>query len=249
MSRPVLQTENLCKSFGALKASDTVSIDLYPSEIHAIIGPNGAGKTTLIAQLSGAIKPDSGSIRLLDKDITHSSIRHRARAGLARTFQISSLAMEDTVLQNTLLGAMGAASSPWRFIKPALNNKVLLERAGNALQQLGLQRLRNKPAAQLSHGQRRQLEVAIALTMDPCAFVMDEPMAGLGAEGSLQMTELLKSLKHQAPILLVEHDMEAVFTLADRISVLVYGKVIATGTVEQIRNNAEVREAYLGDEA
>ena len=249
MTSPVLQTEDLCKSFGALKASDAVSIELYSAEIHAVIGPNGAGKTTLIAQLSGALKPDSGSINLLGKDITHSSIRHRARSGLARTFQISSLAMEDTVLQNTVLGAMGASGSAWRFFKPALADPILLERAGNALQELGIEHLANKPAAQLSHGQRRQLEVAIALTMDPRAFVMDEPMAGLGTEGSSQMTELLKSLKHQAPILLVEHDMEAVFALADRISVLVYGKIIATGTVEQIRNNAEVREAYLGDQA
>ena len=249
MTSPVLQTEDICKSFGALKASDAVSIDLYPAEIHAVIGPNGAGKTTLISQLSGALKPDSGSINLLGKDITHSSIRHRARAGLARTFQISSLAMEDTVLQNTVLAAMGASGSAWRFFKLALADPILLERAGKALQELGLEHLANKPAAQLSHGQRRQLEVAIALTMDPRAFVMDEPMAGLGTEGSSQMTELLASLKHQAPILLVEHDMEAVFALADRISVLVYGKIIATGTVEQIRNNAEVREAYLGNQA
>ena len=245
----VLQAQGLNKHFGALKASDDVSIDVCPSEIHAVIGPNGAGKTTLIAQLCGSIKPDSGTISLLGKDITHSPIRHRARAGLARTFQISSLAMEDTVLQNALLGAMGSGASAWRFFKPVVKDETLLERAENALQQLGLHHLKNKQAAQLSHGQRRQLEVAIALTMNPRVFVMDEPMAGLGTEGSLQMTELLKSLKQQAPILLVEHDMEAVFALADRISVLVYGKIIATGTVEQIRNNSDVREAYLGDSA
>jgi len=243
----VLQALGLNKSFGALKASDDVSIDLHPSEIHAIIGPNGAGKTTLIAQLCGSLKPDSGSITLLGEDITRSTIRDRARAGLARTFQISSLAMEDTVLQNALLGAMGSGDSAWRFFKPVVKNEMLLQRAEKALQQLGLDHLKNTSAAQISHGQRRQLEVAIALTMNPRVFVMDEPMAGLGTEGSLQMTELLKSLKHQAPILLVEHDMEAVFALADRISVLVYGKIIATGTVEEIRNNSEVREAYLGD--
>ncbi len=218
-------------------------------EIHAIIGPNGAGKSTLIKQICGGLKPDTGTVKLLGQDVTDLPTELRARAGLGRTFQISALAMEDTVLQNAVLGALGGQGNPWRFFKPVLKDKDLLDTAMEALERVGLQDHAKTRTAELSHGQRRQLEVAVALTLKPKAFVMDEPMAGLGTEGSKRLTEFLGDLRHQAPILLVEHDMDAVFALADRISVLVYGKVIATGTVEEIRANKDVRDAYLGDEA
>lgn len=249
MTEPLLETRGLRKAFGALKATDDVSIDLRPGEIHAVIGPNGAGKTTLIAQITGMLRPDSGSVHLAGQDVTQVAPEARARMGLARTFQISQLAMQDTVLQNVVLGAVGATHVPWRFFRPALSDRALRDRAEAALERVGLQEHRATRTAELSHGQRRQLEVAVALTLEPRAFVMDEPMAGLGASGSKRLTGFLDGLRSQAPILLVEHDMDAVFALADRITVLVYGRVIATGTVDEIRRDPAVREAYLGEEA
>lgn len=243
----ILSTHNITKSFGALKASDDVSINLYPGEIHAIIGPNGAGKSTLIAQICGTLKPDIGDVELLGRTITHDGPQQRAQMGLGRTFQISQLAMEDSVLQNVVLGALGASQKPWRFFQKALEDGELLSIAKEALLRVGLEDMQHMQTSELSHGQRRQLEVAIALTLKPKAFIMDEPMAGLGAEGSKRLTGFLDDLRHEAPILLVEHDMDAVFALADRISVLVYGKVIATGSVEEIRADKRVKEAYLGD--
>ena len=249
MNEPVLATHSLRKSFGALKATDDVSLDLRPGEIHAVIGPNGAGKSTLIAQICGGLAPDAGRVELLGHDVTELPTRARAGAGLARTFQISQLAMEDSVLQNAVLGALGAVGNPWRFFRPALKESALRDRAEAALEQVGLAEVAQMRTAELSHGQRRQLEVAVALTLHPRAFVMDEPMAGLGAEGSKRMTGFLDGLRAEAPILLVEHDMDAVFALADRISVLVYGQVIATGTVDDIRASEAVRSAYLGRDA
>ncbi|WGW03553.1 ABC transporter ATP-binding protein [Tropicibacter oceani] len=249
MTDAILETRSLFKSFGALKATDDVSITLRPGEIHAIIGPNGAGKSTLIGQISGALTPDNGQVLLNGQDVTHAAPPQRARAGLGRTFQISQLAMEDTVLQNALLGALGASGRPWRFLRPALGDPALRAAATSALERVGLQDHLATRTAELSHGQRRLLEVAVALTLRPRAFVMDEPMAGLGTEGSARLTRLLDGLRRQAPILLVEHDMDAVFALADRISVLVYGRIIATGTVAEIRANPAVRDAYLGDQA
>ena len=249
MSEPVLSAQKLTKRFGALTATDDVSIDLKPGEIHAVIGPNGAGKSTLIKQICGDLHPDRGRVRLLGRDVTTQSVQARAQAGLARTFQISELAMEDTVLENALLGAIGATSGPWRFWRSALGTASLTERAEAALARVGLAQLRDMTCANLSHGQRRQLEVAVALTLSPKAFVMDEPMAGLGAEGSKTMTGFLDGLRSEAPILLVEHDMDAVFALADRISVLVYGKIILTGSADEIRKSPEVRSAYLGEGA
>ncbi len=247
MSEPILATRNLSKSFGALKATDDVSIDLCPGEIHAIIGPNGAGKSTLIAQISGGLASDAGSVHLAGHDVTSLSTPKRVEAGLGRTFQISALAMEDTVLENALLGALGQSGRPWRLWRPVQSDKALVDRAMSALERVGLADDADQVTANLSHGQRRQLEVAVALTLAPKAFVMDEPMAGLGAEGSKTMTAFLSGLRTEAPILLVEHDMDAVFALADRISVLVYGRVIATGTVAEIRASKEVKEAYLGE--
>lgn len=249
MSDPVLATHGLVKSFGALVATDDVSIDLRPGEIHAIIGPNGAGKSTLIAQISGSLASDAGRVELEGRDVTALSTQARASAGLGRTFQISALAMEDSVLENVLLGAIGAMGRVGGFFRPVLRDDELVMHAMSALRRVGLEAVRDMRCADLSHGQRRQLEVAVALTLRPKVFVMDEPMAGLGAEGSKTMTTFLDGLRAEAPILLVEHDMDAVFALADRISVLVYGRIIATGTVDDIRASAEVREAYLGESA
>lgn len=249
MTDPVLETRGLEKAFGALRATQDVSLTLLPGEIHALIGPNGAGKSTLLAQISGTLAPDAGQVFLQGADVTALPPPTRARAGLARTFQISQLAMEDTVLQNALLGALGASGRVWRFFRPALSDRALRDRAMAALERVGLVDQAATRCAELSHGQRRQLEVAVALTLQPKAFVMDEPMAGLGTEGSARLTELLDGLRSEAPILLVEHDMDAVFALADRISVLSGGAVIASGTTDEIRADSVVREAYLGDEA
>ena len=249
MADPILKVQGVSKAFGALQASNNISLDLYPGEIHALIGPNGAGKSTLIKQISGELQPDTGCIYFDGEDVTQRNTVERARLGLGRTFQISSLAMEDTVLQNLLLGALGQRGGVFRFFRPAESDSTLLPAALEALQRVCLEQQASTQTAELSHGQRRQLEVAVALTLKPKAFVMDEPMAGLGAGGSKRLTGFLDSLRTEAPILLVEHDMDAVFALADRISVLVYGELIATGSVEEIRANPEVRRAYLGEEA
>ena len=245
----ILRVRNVQKSFGALKASDDISLDLRRGEIHALIGPNGAGKSTLIKQIAGGLKPDAGTVEFLGKDITGLSTARRARLGLGRTFQISALAMEFTVLENVVLGAVGQSGSVFRFFRNAMKDDALLARARAALERVSLSDYEDIVTAELSHGQRRQLEVAVALTLSPQAFLMDEPMAGMGAEGSKDLTAFLQELKHEAPILLVEHDMDAVFACADRISVLVYGKIIATGNVDEIRANPEVQVAYLGEES
>ncbi len=248
MPDSVLSVNNIQKSFGALRASDGISLDLVPGEIHALIGPNGAGKSTLIKQIAGGLKPDAGSVQFLGQEITGLSTAQRARLGLGRTFQISALAMGFTVLENVVLGAVGQSGSVFRFFKPAMKDQGLLARAHAALDRVNLRDYEDVVTSELSHGQRRQLEVAVALTLAPKAFLMDEPMAGMGAEGSKALTGFLQELKQEAPILLVEHDMDAVFACADRISVLVYGKIIATGSVEDIRSHPDVREAYLGEE-
>ena len=249
MTNSVLKTVDLCKSFGALQAAKRINIDLREGEIHALIGPNGAGKSTLIQQIAGALKPDSGQIWLNSEEVTSLNTVARAQRGLARTFQISALAMEDTVLQNVLLGALGASGGAYRILGNALRQKEQRLRAEDALERVGILELSSLRASELSHGQRRQLEIAISLTLSPKMFVMDEPMAGLGTEGSTNLTRLLDSLREQAPILLVEHDMDAVFALADRVSVLVYGEILMTGTVSEIRNDNAVRQAYLGVDA
>lgn len=248
MTDVVLDVRQVRKVFGALVASDDISLDLRVGEIHALIGPNGAGKSTLIKQIAGSLKPDSGSVHFLGDDISRSTNIQRARMGLGRTFQISALAMQYTVLENVVLGALGQRGHAFGFFKPAMKDKALLERAFKALGRVSLSDSAATLTSELSHGQRRQLEVAVALTLSPKAFLMDEPMAGMGADGSRHLTAFLKGLKQEAPILLVEHDMDAVFALADRISVLVYGKIIATGGVEKIRSDPEVRRAYLGEE-
>lgn len=247
MAEPVLQIDDLCKAFGAVQATDHVSLSLRPGEIHALIGPNGAGKSTLIQQIAGGLKPDAGRVLFEGQEVTPLDTAARARAGLGRTFQISALAMNHTVLEHTLLGAVGATGTVWRFFTSIIGDSQLRGQAKAALERVGLTDVADTPAAALSHGQRRLLEVAIALTLRPKAFLMDEPMAGLGAEGAARMTPFLDQLRHEAPILLVEHDMDAVFALADRISVLVSGRIIATGPPSAIRSNADVRAAYLGE--
>lgn len=249
MADPVLAISGVTKRFGALTANADVSLDLRPGEIHAVIGPNGAGKSTLIAQIAGTLAPDSGTVRFLETDVTQRPARDRARLGLARTFQVSRLAMEDTVLENAVLGALGAFGRPWRFWRPALSDRTLRDTAEAALARVGLTDHAGQTTATLSHGQRRLLEVAVALTLEPKAFLLDEPMAGLGADGTEALTALLRDLRDEAPILLVEHDMDAVFALADRITVLDHGRVIAQGPADAIRQSAEVRRAYLGEDA
>ena len=246
MTEPVLDIRGLSKSFGGLKATDNVSLDLRPGEIHALIGPNGAGKTTLIHQICGTLKPGAGAIRFLGQEIGGLDVAARARLGLGRTFQISSLALEFSALRNVMLAVQGRQRSSFRFFRDVMGDKSLTEPALAALSRVGLEGRAAVPASDLSHGERRQLEVAIALALGAKALLLDEPMAGMGQEGSRALTRLLGELRDEAPILLVEHDMDAVFALADRISVLVYGRVIASGTVAEIRNSADVRSAYLG---
>ncbi len=249
MTAPVVELRGLCLRFGAVDAAKGVTLDLRPGEIHALIGPNGAGKSTLIGLTAGNLRPDAGTVHLAGEDVTRLDAVSRARKGLGRTFQVSSLAMEHSVLQNALLAAVGRSGRVRRHTRSATSDRVLVERAMAALQRVGLAGEAGRRTADLSHGQRRLLEVAVTLTLEPKAFLMDEPMAGLGAEGSRTLTGFLDRLRAEAPILLVEHDMDAVFALADRISVLCYGEIIATGTAEEIRRDARVRAAYLGDEA
>jgi branched-chain amino acid transport system ATP-binding protein len=249
MAEPVLVVSNLVKNFGALRATDDVSLDLRPGEIHALIGPNGAGKTTLINQIAGTIRHDAGSIRFAGEDIGRLGVAERARHGLGRTFQISSLAPEFSALRNVMLAVQAVQGSSFRFFRPVMRDRTLTEPAMAALERVGLAARAHLPTSELSHGEKRQIEIAIALALGSKAFMLDEPMAGMGPEGSKRLTEFLAGLRSEAPILLVEHDMNAVFTLADRITVLDYGRIIATGTVAEVRANPEVRRAYLGDDA
>ncbi|MCC2690371.1 MAG: transporter family protein [Rhizobiaceae bacterium] len=249
MADPILEVSGLSKSFGALKATDGVSLDLRPGEIHALIGPNGAGKTTLLHQIAGTLKPDAGRLHFCGRDIAGLGVAQRARLGLARTFQVSTIAPEFSSLRNVMLAVQARQGSSFRFFRNVQSDRTLMEPAMQKLAQVGLAGRAGIAAAELSHGERRRLEIAIALALGPRAFLLDEPMAGMGAEGSRQLTSFLAGLRQEAPILLVEHDMDAVFALADRISVLVYGRVIASGKVDDIRRDPEVRRAYLGDTA
>ncbi|MHC0052990.1 ABC transporter ATP-binding protein [Actibacterium sp. D379-3] len=249
MDEPILTLSGLCKTFGALTATDDVSLDLRPGEIHALIGPNGAGKSTLIKQIAGELRPDAGTIRFEGQAIDDLDAAARARLGLARSFQVSSVLPDFTVLQNVVLAVQGASGRSFRFFRPVLRDPALVDPAQFHIAQAGLAGRADVPAAELAHGERRKLEIAMALALRPRVFLLDEPMAGMGPEGARHLTHILHDLRETAPILLVEHDMDAVFALADRISVLVYGRIIATGTVPEIRANAEVQRAYLGDPA
>jgi branched-chain amino acid transport system ATP-binding protein len=249
MADAVLRAERLHKRFGGLVATDSVSISLLAGEIHALIGPNGAGKTTLVGQLMGTLAPDFGTVHFLGRDVTRLPTHARVRLGLARSFQITSVLREFTALDNAALAVQADAGHSFRFLADARRDRSLREPAHRALEAVGLGERAGMPASQLSHGEQRQLEIAMALAVEPRALLLDEPMAGMGLEESQAMVGLLRNLKGRCAMLLIEHDMDAVFALADRISVLVNGAVVATGAPEAIRANAEVRRAYLGEEA
>ena len=243
----MLEVRGLTKTFGALRATDGIDFEVKEGETHAVIGPNGAGKTTFISQLAGNLLPDAGTIRFSGSDITRLGAPQRARRGLARSFQITSVYPDFSALDNVAL-AVQARSGRLGFWKPARADSSLTAPALQALEQVGLKERAHVLAANLSHGEQRQLEVAMALATQPRLLLLDEPMAGMGTDESQRMITLLQRLKQSKTIILVEHDMDAVFRLADRISVLVYGRVIATDTPENIRANAEVRKAYLGED-
>lgn len=244
----LLQVSGLDKRFGGIVATDDINLTIPERELHAVIGPNGAGKTTLIAQLSGQLTPDSGRIRFDGSDITTLPMPARSALGLARSFQITSLFLDLSVLDNVALAVQAHAGHSFRFWRDARREAELREPARAALARVGLNVRENLPASALSHGEHRQLELAMALASKPRMLLLDEPMAGLGPEKSARMVTMLRELKKELTILLVEHDMEAVFALADRITVLVYGRVIASGKPEEIRSNAQVRDAYLGEQ-
>jgi branched-chain amino acid transport system ATP-binding protein len=245
----MLEVRGLTKQFGALRASDGIDFDVAEGETHAVIGPNGAGKTTFISQLAGNLRPDSGTVRFAGADITALPAPRRARLGLARSFQITSVYPDFSALHNVALAIQAHAGHSFRFWRDARSDAALIEPARKVLHEVGLSSRVSVLAANLAHGEQRQLEVAMALATRPRLLLLDEPMAGMGTEEAQRMIALLASLKRKHTIILVEHDMDAVFRLADRISVLVYGRVIATDTPERIRTNEEVRRAYLGTEA
>jgi branched-chain amino acid transport system ATP-binding protein len=244
----MLAIEHLHKSFGALRVTDDVSLTVADGEVHALIGPNGAGKTTLIGQITGEIRPDAGTIRFAGADITALPTAGRARRGLARSFQITSIFPSFSALGNVALAVQATEPHSFRFWRPAAANARLNEPARQLLRELGLGARAGVVAAGMAHGEHRQLELAMALATAPRLLLLDEPMAGLGTEESRSMLALLARLKGRYSILLVEHDMDVVFSLADRISVLVGGRVIASGDAETIRNDPQVRIAYLGEE-
>jgi branched-chain amino acid transport system ATP-binding protein len=249
MTETMLRVCGLCKSFGALLATDAVDLEVRAAEIHAVIGPNGAGKTTLIAQLAGELQPDAGRIEFLGRDITRLPPYVRSHLGLARSFQITSVFLDLTLLDNVALAVQAHAGHSYRFWKPARRDHALVEPALEALTRVGLGDRAGALAHEVSHGEHRQLEIAMALATTPKLLLLDEPMAGMGPEESLRMVEILRGLKGNTAMLLIEHDMDAVFALADRITVLVYGRVIASGPPAVIRADDAVRRAYLGDEA
>ncbi|UPJ62876.1 ABC transporter ATP-binding protein [Bradyrhizobium sp. 191] len=248
MAEPLLRVEKLVRRFGGIIATDHVSLDVAEGELHAIIGPNGAGKTTLISQLTGHLSPHSGSVLLGGRDITDLPAYRRCALGLARSFQITSLLLDFTAADNVALAAQAHAGTSFRFFANARKEKGLRDAARAALDRVGLAHRADVLVSKLSHGERRQVELAVALASKPKLLLLDEPMAGLGVTESQGMVKLLQELRKEVSIVLVEHDMPAVFALADRISVLVYGRVIASGDPAAIRQNEDVKRAYLGDQ-
>ena len=244
----MLRINKLVKSFGGILATDNLTFKVEPGELHAVIGPNGAGKTTLIEQITGEIEPDSGSITFDGNDISEVPVHLRSAYGLARSFQITNIFMDMTVWDNVALAVQAHAGHSFHFWKNASKEQILREPAFEYLQQVGLEKRAEDVAGNLSHGEHRQLEIAMALATGPKMLLLDEPMAGMGPEESKAMVEILQGLKRKLTILLVEHDMDVVFSLANKITVLVYGQSIATDTPEAIRQNPEVRTAYLGKE-
>ncbi len=249
MSGPVLKVEGLTKRFGALIANEDIDLEVIPGELHAVIGPNGAGKTTFVSQLAGELPPNQGRIFFDGQDITSLPVHTRALRGLARSYQITSVIPSFTALDNVALAAQAADGHSYRFWRPARSVSGLNDKAANALDEIGLGARKDVLASNMSHGEHRQLEIAMALATDPKLILLDEPAAGMGPAATEGMIEYLRSLKGRFSILLIEHDMDVVFSLADRISVLVSGRRIATDAPDNIRQNAEVRRAYLGDKA
>jgi branched-chain amino acid transport system ATP-binding protein len=249
MSEVILSVTNLSKRFGGVTATDQVNLTVTAGETHALIGPNGAGKTTLISQLSGLLKPDQGSIVFQGNDITGLPAHRFCEAGLARSFQITSVFQDFSLLDNIALAVQANQGHAFRFWANARKDPALRESARRWLNMVNLSDRADWLASEVSHGERRQLEIAMALATEPSLLLLDEPMAGMGQEESSEMIDILKSLRGDKSILLVEHDMDAVFALADRISVLVYGKVIASGSPDEIRSNSDVQRAYLGEAA
>jgi branched-chain amino acid transport system ATP-binding protein len=246
MSTALLSVAGLTKRFGGLVATNNLDLDVAPGETHAIIGPNGAGKTTLIAQLQGEIRPDAGTISFGARDITREPAHRRAQLGLARSFQITSIFPAFTTLANVALAVQSIGGHSFRFFAPAVEDRALTAPAREALDIVGLTPRANVLADDLSHGEKRQLELAMALAMRPKLLLLDEPMAGMGRQDGARMTRILAGLKRTYAMLLIEHDMDTVFALADRITVLVAGRAIASGAPDAIRANADVRAAYLG---
>jgi len=248
MADALLEIESVSKRFGGVIACDAISLAIPKGELHAIIGPNGAGKTTLIGQLAGEIATDAGRIHFEGRDVTALPTDRRSQLGLARSFQITSLFLDFTVLDNVALAVQAHAGHSFRFWRDARSESELRTPARAALARVGLAGRADVVVSNLSHGEHRQLEIAMALATRPRMLLLDEPMAGMGPDESARMVRTLRELKRELTILLIEHDMEAVFALADRITVLVYGRIIASGTPEAIRANAEVRQAYLGEQ-
>jgi branched-chain amino acid transport system ATP-binding protein len=248
VAEPLLRVKDLVRRFGGIVATDNVSLDVAQGELHAIIGPNGAGKTTLISQLTGHLPPNAGSIFLGGRDITAMAAWRRSALGLARSFQITSLLADFTAADNVALAVQARDGHSFRFFRDARKEPALRAAAQAALARVGLADRADVLVSRLSHGEQRQLELAVALATGPQLLLLDEPMAGLGVTESARMVKLLQELRKEVTIVLVEHDMEAVFALADRISVLVYGRVIASGAPSDIRQNEEVKRAYLGDQ-
>lgn len=247
MAEPLLVTKNLSRGFGALKACDGVDLDIRAGEIHALIGPNGAGKSTFVKLVSGEIAPDTGSIHLLGKPVETQPMTARAGMGMARSFQVSALAPSMTGLEHVVLALLPHQGGVFHFFQPVARDAALKARAEKILARVGMLDRAAIPVAGLSHGERRQLEIAIALALEPRVLLLDEPMAGMGAEGSARLAALLNELRGDMGILLIEHDMDTVFALADRISVMVGGQIVATGDAEEIRSNPTVQTAYLGE--
>ncbi|MDH5208699.1 MAG: ABC transporter ATP-binding protein [Burkholderiaceae bacterium] len=245
----LLEVRGLTKRFGGLVATDRLDLSVAEGELHAVIGPNGAGKTTLIGQLAGTLRPDAGSIVMQGLDVTRRSAHTRVARGIARSYQVTNVFRRFTALDNAALAIQACSGSSFRFWRSAARETALFERARALLDRVGLRARADVPAGALAHGEQRQLEVALALASQPRLLLLDEPMAGMGPDESERMLQLIASLKGRVTIVLVEHDMDAVFRLADRLSVLVYGRVLATGTPPEIRANADVRQAYLGAEA
>jgi branched-chain amino acid transport system ATP-binding protein len=244
----MLKVNSLVKSFGGLLATDNLSFEVEAGNIHAVIGPNGAGKTTLIRQITGETKPDSGTVIFDGEDISDVPVHLRSARGLARSFQITNIFPDMTTWDNVALAVQAQAGHSFHFWKDARKDPLLREPALVFLEQVGLAERADIVAGQLSHGEHRQLEIAMALATRPKMLLLDEPMAGMGPEESKAMVAILQGLKRKLTILLIEHDMDVVFTLADQITVLVYGRGIATDSPEAIRNHPEVQAAYLGEE-